>query len=594
MRILRALSIWVVLGLAACGEPAEKPPVLPTPEELRADLGGLPFDDFVDRSFKELLRRNPEGVVELGLTSSIDVGHGFLTDASDGFDQQTLAVYRVLGELLQGYDLAPLSRAQQVTRDVYAWYLDDQVRQRDRADLAYPLNPTLISVDLSTELFFTDIHPLRTPADVEDWLARLGTVRAKFLQVQESMERRARAGIVLPRQLLDITRNHLRAMASASPQDTLYYAALRDRLELVEGVDRARALERAERILRDSVLPAYGALDGMLAAQVSSAPQGLGVGQLPGGDAFYLDALRHHVTSTVTPAELQALGESELQALQTEMGAQFAALGYPGTSTLAESLARATSEGGFVASQDVVATYEDIIDDAQGRLDQAFDLRPSADVIVIGVPSGGFYVGASLDGTRPGAFYATVSGAGLPRLGMRTLAYHEAVPGHHLQIGIAQDLELPLFQRVTVFTGHAEGWGLYAEWLAGEQGWYAGDPYGAVGRLQSEAFRAARLVVDTGIHARGWTFEQAVQYLMDATGYPRGMCAGQVIRYASWPGQATAYWTGQVKIRQLRSRAEAEKGAAFDLKAFHRAVLSHGSLPLDLMQRVAAEDLGLP
>jgi uncharacterized protein (DUF885 family) len=241
-----------------------------------------------------------------------------------------------------------------------------------------------------------------------------------------------------------------------------------------------------------------------------------------------------------------------------------------------------------------VSTYQQIVDDAWGRLDEAFDLKPTASVTVIGVRSGGFYVGASLDGSRPGAFYATQNDFQQPRLGFRTLAYHETVPGHHQQIGVAQDLQLPLFQRVTTFTGYVEGWGLYAERLASDLGWYAGDPYGDVGRLQSEAFRAARLVVDTGIHARGWTFDQAVQYMRDATGYSVGACQGQVIRYASWPGQATAYWTGRVKIRELRSRAEAAQGAGFDLKAFHHAVLSHGSLPLEIMQRVAAEDLSLP
>src|SRR6185295_2656224 len=215
-------------------------------------------------------------------------------------------------------------------------------------------------------------------------------------------------------------------------------------------------------------------------------------------------------------------------------------------------------------------------------------------VTVIGVPSGGFYVEASLDGSRPGAFYATENGAPQARLGFRTLAYHETIPGHHEQVGVAQDLPLPLFQRVSIFTGYVEGWALYAEWLAGDLGWYAGDPYGDVGRLQSEAFRAARLVVDTGLHARGWTFDQAVQYMQDATGYSTRFCQGQVIRYASWPGQATAYWTGEVEIRALRSRAEAAKGGAFDLKAFHHAVLSHGALPLEIMDRVAAEDLSLP
>jgi uncharacterized protein (DUF885 family) len=586
-----ALLFACALVLAACEPPPE---ALPAPDELRAQLAGLPFDDFVDASFRELLRRTPETVIELGLQSQIDVGRGFLNDASDAFDQETGEDCRVIAEVLAAHDRASLSRAQQIAYDTYAWYLDDQIQQRQHADVWYPLSPALTSQELNTQLFFTDLHPLRDKQDVEDWLARLGKVNAKLMQVKAAVERRAQAGIVLPRLLLDITRDDLQFISQSDARGTPYYLAFLARLGDLDGVDRAGALDRAEKIIRDSVIPAYAALDGALAGASGAAPSGLGVGQLPGGDAFYLDALRHHVTTAVTPAELQALGEGDLAAIQDEMRARFAGLGYPSTDALAQDLGRATQEGGSVASGDVVATYQQIIDDAWGRLDQAFDVQPSTGVTVIGVRNGGFYVEASLDGSRPGAFYATENGTPQPRLGFRTLAYHETVPGHHQQIGVAQDLPLPLFQRVTTFTGYVEGWGLYAEWLAGDLGWYAGDPYGDVGRLQSEAFRAARLVVDTGLHARGWTFDQAVQYLQDATGYSKGFCQGQVIRYASWPGQATAYWTGEVKIRELRSRAEAAKGAAFDLKAFHRAVLSHGSLPLELMQKVAAEDLSLP
>jgi uncharacterized protein (DUF885 family) len=584
----------VCVALLACGPSPEKPPVLPTPDELRVQLAGLPFDDFVDASFRELLRRQPELVIELGLRSQIDVGHGFLNDASDDFDQETGADCQVVADALASYDRASLSRAQQITADIYAWYLDDQVQQRRHSDLAYPISPAITSTELSTQLFFTDIHPLQSPQDVEDWLARLGKVNAKLAQVKVAVEKRAQAGIVLPRLLLDLTRDDLRSISQSDPRGTPYYTAFASRLQDVDGVDRTGALDRAEKLLRDSVIPAYAALDDALAGMAGSAPTGLGVGQFPGGDAFYLDALRHHVTTPVTPDDLQSLGDSDLAAIQSELRARFTDLGYPSTDTLAADLDRATQEGGLVASAGVVDVYQQIIDDAWGRLDQAFDLKPTSSVRVIGVLNGGFYVEASLDGSRPGAFYATEDGRAQARLGFRTLAYHETIPGHHEQIGVAEDLPLPLFQRVTVFTGYAEGWGLYAEWLAGDLGWYAGDPYGDVGRLQSEAFRAARLVVDTGLHARGWTFDQAVQYLQDATGYSTGFCQGQVIRYASWPGQATAYWTGEVKIRELRSRAEAAKGGAFDVKAFHHAVLSHGALPLEILDRVVAEDLSLP
>ena len=242
----------------------------------------------------------------------------------------------------------------------------------------------------------------------------------------------------------------------------------------------------------------------------------------------------------------------------------------------------------------MVSAYTAIIEDAQARLPEVFDVLPTADVVVTGVPSGGFYVGPSLDNSRPGAFFATVSDGGEYRFGMRSLAYHEAVPGHHLQIGIAHDLDLPLFQRVVAFTGFVEGWALYAEWLAGDLGWYEGDVPGDVGRLQAEAFRAARLVVNTGIHDQGWSFDQAVNFFRDSTGFPQRFAEGQVARYASWPGQATSYWMGRTRILALRRAAEDALGDAFDPVAFHRAVLTHGSVPLDVLDAAVASDLALP
>jgi len=345
--------------------------------------------------------------------------------------------------------------------------------------------------------------------------------------------------------------------------------------------------------VRASVQPAYASLARLLAAKEPLAPTALGVWQLPDGEAYYAHTLRRHVTAEVTAEELHQLGLRELESLHGEMRARFTALGFPEGETIAQGLNRAAQAGGTVPASQVVSTYTLIIEQAQARLGEAFDLVPSAAVVVVGGEAGGFYVPPSLDGSRPGAFFATATRPEA-RFGMRTLAYHEAVPGHHLQLGVAQDLALPLVRRVVGFTGYAEGWALYAERLASELGWYQDDALGDVGRLQAEAFRAARLVVDTGIHARRWTQAQAVQFMQDNVGFSPGAANGQVIRYAAWPGQATAYMTGALRLRALRERVRTTKGEAFDLKAFHRAVLSHGSLPLELLERVVAADLGLP
>jgi uncharacterized protein (DUF885 family) len=220
----------------------------------------------------------------------------------------------------------------------------------------------------------------------------------------------------------------------------------------------------------------------------------------------------------------------------------------------------------------------------------AFDLRPRAGVVVLPDPIGGFYTPPALDGSRPGAFYAGVN-TDLPRYSLATLAYHEVIPGHHFQLALQGELVLPLFRRVTQFTAYAEGWALYAEKLAWELGFYTNDPYGNLGRLQAEAFRAARLVVDTGIHARRWTFEQAVDYMVENTGMPRGRMEYEVIRYIAWPGQATAYKIGMLKILALRQESQEQLGQDFNLKAFHNLVLGMGATPMEVLEAAVKASL---
>ena len=243
--------------------------------------------------------------------------------------------------------------------------------------------------------------------------------------------------------------------------------------------------------------------------------------------------------------------------------------------------------------KEAIAEYTRIIRDAQERSKKLFGLQPTAPVEVRRVPEfkeltspGAYYEGAPFDGSRPGVFYANLRDMGeITKFGMRTLAYHEAVPGHHFQIAIARDLKgLPQFRKILPFTSYAEGWALYTEWLAKDAGWYEGDPLGDLGRLQAELFRAVRLVVDTGIHAQRWTRQQAIDYMLAKTGMGEKDVTAEIERYIVWPGQACAYKVGMLKIRELRSRAEQALGAKFRLPAFHDVLLRSGSLPLNLLE----------
>jgi uncharacterized protein (DUF885 family) len=267
------------------------------------------------------------------------------------------------------------------------------------------------------------------------------------------------------------------------------------------------------------------------------------------------------------------------------MRAVFDELGYPQDAGLPVLIGRVVQDSGTLYGDDVAAGYEAIIAAAGEKVGLAFDLRPTAEVVVQAGPAGDYYNPPAVDGSRPGVFYARVTGS-TERFAMPTLAYHETIPGHHYQIAIAQELPLPLLRKDLGFMAYTEGWALYAEQLAYEIGLYQDDPYGNIGRLQAEAFRAARLVVDTGLHAKKWSYDRAVEFMIENTGLPRDMVETEVARYIVWPGQATAYKIGMLKILELRQRAMDALGDRFDLKAFHNIVLSNGSLPLGILDRV--------
>ena len=299
----------------------------------------------------------------------------------------------------------------------------------------------------------------------------------------------------------------------------------------------------------------------------------------------------------MTAAEIHQLGLDELDRIHAEMRIIFDSLGYPQNESLAELYARVATDGGIIPAANVKSTYENIIAAAELELDQAFDIFPSANVIVAEDAFGGFYIAPSFDGTRPGAFYAGTQN-NEAWFAMPSLAYHEAIPGHHTQIAIGMEQGGPALRRAIRYTAFVEGWALYAERLAYELGWYDGDPYGNLGRLQYEALRAARLVIDTGIHSMGWTFEQSVQFNQDNLGASRGSSESAAGRYSVVPAQATAYMIGMLDILRLRQEAMDALGAEFDLIEFHRVVLTSGGIPLalldDVIQRYIAEKLATP
>ncbi len=580
--------------LAATGQPA--------PAASRAAAGGEGerLEAFFERSWRELSLRDPEGVLADGLAGVYGLEGVELTDISDAYVQETYDLYvRVLDELYT-FDRATLSPEQQVSYDVYEWYLADKVRQRPFLLNDYPATfYPVTAVHLSLIYFFTDLHPLASKQDATDYVTRLGQVGRKLEQLVDGLARREEAGVVPPRFSLEWALYDVRGLAGASAADTPFYGALAEKLEALDGVDEAEKqalLQAAEQAIEESVLPGYQALAEALSRQVSLAPTDDGLWQFDDGDEYYAYLLRHYTSTDMTPGEIHELGKQELDHIHAEMRTLFDRLGYPQDESLAQLYDRVEQDGGQVPGSRVLSTYEAIIEKAEARLDTVFAVRPQAGLVVVSSPIKGMYVSASFDGSRPGAFHAGPGTMAEPLYAMPTLAYHEAIPGHHFQIALAQESDLPDFRNSVMFLGYTEGWALYAEQLAAELGWYEDDVYGDLGRLQADAFRAARLVVDTGIHAKGWTFDQALGYFVENVGFERGDSVDpetQIARYIVWPGQATAYKIGQLKIRTLRQRAMDELGERFDLKEFHSVVLANGSMPLEVLERVVDDYIAL-
>jgi len=602
-------ALLLLVLLAACGggggnnaSPNNNPPAGgPTPaEQLAADLQGLPLETFYENSFAALLSRSPETILWQSLESVYPLASVNLDDLSDGYRRDSFAMYQVVLDVLRGYDRSALDASGQLNFDIYEWYLQDVVDQLEFLYYDFAATYGVFGVQRDTQQLFTEVHPLATLQDAENYITRLNLVDEKFDQLTDHLELQRQNGIVEPVLTMQVALNQVAGIAEGGTASNPYYTNFVAKIADIPGITNAQLTDlanRASAAVDDSVRRAYQELRSTLQILLNNAPPSIGVGQYARGSAYYTHKLRHHTTTDLTAAEIHQLGLTELTRIQAEMRLIFDQLGYPQNETLEQLFARVAADGGIISAANVLSTYEAIIDLARQRLDTAFDIFPSADVIVVPGDFGGFYIGPSFDGTRPGAFYAGTT-TDQPWFQMRSLAYHEALPGHHTQIAIAMEQDVPSFRKGARFTAFVEGWALYAERLAWELGWHENDPYSDLGRLQYEALRAARLVMDTGIHNLGWSFDQAVEFNREAIGWTLGQSQGAAGRYSVWPGQATAYMVGMLQILEARQRAMDELGDQFDLIAFHRAVLSNGAVPLALLDTVVdryiADTLAMP
>jgi len=576
------LGLLVAASLCAGSLPSEK-----SIDDTLDDLRDLEFEEFLDASYTQVLLRSPQLVTGMGLSQALGTGDGQLDNLCNPYVDETYQLKAGIQEILSTYQRAELSYEQQISFDSYSWLLSDWAEEHQFMYHFYPVVPRY-SRQIDLLRLFVNEHPLETRQNAEDYVSRLEQVDDQLACLVQNLDDSEDRGIVAPADLLWHAADEVRYIGPGSATELSFYTVLAAKTESIAEIDAAQRqdlLDRAEAAINSSVIPGYQALVARLDEQGADAPPMNGVWQLPDGEAFYASRLRHHTTTDLSPEEVFWLGVDEVARIQAEIRSACDLLGYPADEDMAELFFRVAVDSGIIPADQYLAVTEGIVRQAEEDIVEAFDIAPQTEVIVITGQGGMFYVPGSLDGSRPGAYYAG-SERDAYWYWMRSTAYHEAVPGHHFQISIGNELDLPLFTKDGgFFTAYVEGWALYAEYLAGELGWYD-DVYSDLGRLGAELMRAARLVLDVGIHDRRWTHQQAVNYFANTVGSSQAGAYGQIELYTLLPGYFSSYKTGMWKILELRQRARDELGDAFDLKAFHRAVLLHNRLPLSLLERL--------
>ncbi|ASK68632.1 DUF885 domain-containing protein [Shewanella bicestrii] len=586
---LGTLAIVLLLGALAAHEWFAKKPFF--------------FRAFLDRSMVKMAFESPETLTSLGFLESVGItGHNaLLDDDSPAAMDKTFTQVRALRDTLLSYQDTDLDDNQRISKDIALYLADFALASEPYRYHNYPVNQ-LFGVQNGYPSFMQAQHQVHSVEDAENYLSRLIAVKTKFGQTIEGLKLREAKGIIPPKFVIERVLTEMNDFINAPVEDNILYSSFKTKLAdtQISADEQARLLAQAKANIESDVKPAYRLFIDYFTALQAKAGTDDGYWALPNGDVAYEQLLKFFTTTNYSADEIHAKGLAEVSRIQDEIMTILAAQGYDtsqGFSVAIEALAADPKfyyEDSDAGRAQILVDYQKILDEVNAGLDNAFRIRPKAGMEVVRIPEfkektapGAYYQQPAIDGSRPGRFYANLFDIkATPKYGMRTLAYHEGIPGHHFQIAVAMELEgQPLIRKMAPFTAYIEGWALYSERLAWELG-FQQDPFDNIGRLQAELFRAVRLVVDTGIHHSRWTREQAIDYMKQNTGMSDRDVTAEIERYIVMPGQATAYKVGMMKILELREKAKQALGDKFDLRDFHDVVLKNGAVPLDILEKL--------
>ncbi len=495
-----------------------------------------------------------------------------------------------LGEL-KAIDRAKLSAADQVNYDIFQRQLENAIAGFELGEYQMPFN-----ADSGFHSYFSRLPedmPLATTKDYQNYISRLHAWPLYVREQIELMRMGIQRGFTVPRATLTGYDKTISANVVDDPTKSVFWKAFEKFPSTVPEGDRERLRQEGRPAVMDASAGYREFLDFFLKEYLPHARATLAASDLPNGRAFYQQQIRQYTTLDLTPEQIHQIGLSEVDRISKEMDAVMKQAGFQGDRAAFLKFLRTDPQFYPKTPRELLERASFIAKKIDGKLPSELGKLPRLPYTVQPVPddiapkyTSGRYVEAPQGSTQPGIFWVnTYQLDSRPYYNLTALALHEAVPGHHLQISLSHELsDLPDFRRFSYISAFGEGWGLYSEWLGLEMGMYDDDPYSNFGRLGYEMWRACRLVVDTGVHSMGWTRQQAIDYMATRTSLPLHEVETEVDRYISWPGQALSYKLGEIKIKELRRKAEKELGTGFDVRAFHDVVLGSGSVPLNVLE----------
>ncbi|MCW8925168.1 MAG: DUF885 domain-containing protein [Xanthomonadales bacterium] len=556
---------------------------------------------FFARSFLQAALESPEMLSSIHVLEQFGIkGHNAkLDDASMAAGDRMFEHLKKSRATLISYEDEDLSEDDRMSKRVAKSLMDMLLEAEKFRFHNYPVNQ-LFGVQNGFPSFMESTHQVHNVRDADDYVSRLSQVGRKFGQVLEGLRHREQLGILPPQFVVTKVLEEMRAFVATPVEEGILMLALTDKMKAA-GLPRdeqQRIAMEARQQIEQTVYPAYGALIAYFETLDDKVSENFGVWALPDGDELYRLAVKLFTTTDYTPDYLHEYGLAEVARIQAEILTILEAEGWDVSRGFFASISELAEDPRFYYSDSsegrdqILADYKAILDEISQGLDPYFDVIPDIGMDVKRIPEfkektapGAYYQPPAMDGSRPGVFFANLYDIkATPRYSMRTLAYHEGIPGHHFQLAIQQQQKnLPMFRRLIPAIAYSEGWALYAEKLAWELG-FQDDPYDNIGRLQGELFRAVRLVVDTGIHYKRWSREQAIEYMINNTGITESDVVAEIERYFVMPGQALAYKVGMTRIEELRDLAQTELGADFNIREFHNVVLTNGAVPLDILE----------